>query len=79
MQYANGKQIGNQEIIDKFHIDTLRIGAAEIGNWGQPFRKTPWFSVRNLNGTIDELAIFNAALTSEEITDLHENGKPLGY
>lgn len=79
LQYANGKQVGSQEIIDKFYIDTLRIGAAEIGNWGQPFRKTPWFSVRNLNGTIDELAIFDAALTSEEISTLFQNGKPLGY
>ena len=79
VQYANGRQVGSQEIIDKFHIDTLRIGAAEIGNWGQPFRKTPWFSVRNLNGTIDELAIFDAALTSEEITAFFQNGKPLGY
>ena len=79
VQYANGKQVGSQEIIDKFYIDTLRIGAAEIGNWGQPFRKTPWFSVRNLNGTIDELAIFDAALTSEEIDGLFQAGKPLGY
>ncbi len=79
VQYANGKQVGSEEIIDKFHIDTLRIGPAEIGNWGQPFRKTPWFSVRNLSGTIDELAIFHAALTSEEITSLFQNGKPLGY
>ena len=79
VHYANGKQVGSQEIIDKFHIDTLRIGAAEIGNWGQPFRKTPWFSVRNLNGTIDELAIFDSALTSEEISTLFQNGKPLGY
>ncbi len=79
VQYANGKQVGSQEIIDKFYIEKLRIGAAEIGNWGQPFRKTPWFSVRNLNGTIDELAIFAAALTSEEIAMLFQNGKPLGY
>jgi len=79
VQYANGKQVGSQEIIDKFYIDTLQIGAAEIGNWGQPFRKTPWFSVRNLNGTIDELAIFDAAFTSEEISTLFQNGKPLGY
>lgn len=79
VQYANGKQVGSHEIIDKFHINTLRIGPAEIGNWGQPFRKTPWFSVRNLNGTIDELAVFDAALTTKEIITLFENGKPLGY
>lgn len=79
VQYANGKQVSREEIIDKFHIETLRIGAAEIGNWGQPFRKTPWFSVRNLNGTIDELAIFDTALDAGQITNLFQNGKPLGY
>ena len=50
-----------------------------IGNWGQPFRKTPWFAVLNLNGTIDELAIFDAVLSAEGINDLHQQGKPLGY
>lgn len=78
-QYVNGQQISSDEIIDKFHITELHIGPAEIGNWGQPFRRTPWFSVRNLNGTIDELAIFNAALDSNEILTLFEKGKPLGY
>ena len=79
MQYVNGKQVGGEPITEPFHIDKLRVGPAEIGNWGQPLRKTPWFSVRNLNGTIDELAIFNAALTSDDIRDLYEQGKPLGY
>ncbi len=78
-QYVNGEQISSEAIIDKYFIDKLRIGPAEIGNWGQPFRKTPWFAVRNLNGTIDELAIFNAALSSEEILNQYELGKPLGY
>ncbi len=57
----------------------LRIGPAEIGNWGQPLRTSPWFSVRNLNGTIDELAIFGTALQQDEIQHLYEQGKPLGY
>ena len=78
-QYVNGQSVGAEEISDKFHISTLRIGPAEIGNWGQPFRKSPWFAVRNLDGTIDELAIFNAALNAEEVSDLYEQGKPLGY
>ena len=78
-QYVNGEQLSSEEIIDKFHISRLRIGPAEIGNWGQPFRKTPWFAVRNLNGTVDELAIFNAVLTSDEIHELYQQGKPLGY
>ena len=79
VQYVNREQISSAEIIDKFHITTLRIGAAEIGNWGQPFRKTAWFAVRNLNETIDELAVFNAAIGSEETHTLDEQGKPLGY
>ncbi|MEM9367883.1 MAG: LamG-like jellyroll fold domain-containing protein [Planctomycetota bacterium] len=77
--YVNGQNVSEHEIVDPFFTDTLRIGAAEIGNWGQPFRDSPWFSVRNLNGAIDELAIYNAALTSHEITMLFEEGKPLGY
>ena len=79
VQFVNGEELSRQEIIDKFHISTLRIGPGEIGNWGQPFRKTPWFAVRNLNGAIDELAVFNAALTSDEIQNLYEQGRPLGY
>lgn len=79
VQYVNGEELARQKIVDKFYISTLRIGPAEIGNWGQPFRKTPWFAVRNLNGAIDELAIFNAALTSDELQSLYEKGRPLGY
>ena len=78
-QYVNGEQVASETIEDKFFISDLHIGSGEIGNWGQPFRKTPWFSVRNLNGIIDELAIFNAALDAVEINKLYEQGKPLGY
>ena len=69
--YRNGQEISSEAIEDRFHTDALRIGAAEIGNWGRPFRRTPWFAIRNLNGAIDELAIFGEALSSGEIGDLH--------
>ena len=78
-QFVNGEPISSEPITDQFHVQTLRIGTAEIGNWGQPLRNSPWFAVRNLNGAIDELAIFNAALGREEIQRLYEQGKPLGY
>ncbi|QDV86023.1 LamG-like jellyroll fold domain-containing protein [Stieleria sp.] len=78
-QFVNGELISSEPITDQFHVQTLRIGTAEIGNWGQPLRNSPWFAVRNLNGAIDELAIFNAALGREEIQTLYEQGKPLGY
>ncbi|MEM0925665.1 MAG: LamG-like jellyroll fold domain-containing protein [Planctomycetota bacterium] len=79
VQYANGAEVGNETIEDPYHISSLKIGAAEIGNWGQPFRKSPWFAVRNINGTIDELSIYQAALSSEEVGELFQQGKPLGY
>lgn len=78
-QYLNGMSISEEAIEDEFHVTELRIGPAEIGNWGQPLRKTPWFAVRNLNGAIDELSIYDAALSAEEIETLYEKGKPLGY
>ncbi|QDT10654.1 LamG-like jellyroll fold domain-containing protein [Planctomycetes bacterium K23_9] len=78
-QYVDGKRNSSEPIPDKFFIDRLKLGPSEIGNWGQPFRKTPWFAVRNLNGAIDELAVFDAALNDAEIETLYTNGKPLGY
>ncbi|GAB5517147.1 LamG-like jellyroll fold domain-containing protein [Rhodopirellula baltica] len=78
-QFVNGNRISDEAIDPKYRIDTLRIGPAEIGNWGQPFRETPWFAVRNLDGSIDELTIYNAALTATEIDSLYDSGKPLGY
>ncbi len=77
--YVNGVEFADEQILDRFRVTSLKIGPAEIGNWGQPFRKSPWFAVRNLDGTIDELAIFDTALSSDEIADLYDQGKPLGY
>jgi hypothetical protein len=69
--YVNGNCVSRQEIEPDYFIDTLRIGNAEIGNWGQPFRDTPWFAIRHLNGRIDELALFGTALTDAEVAELH--------
>ena len=74
--FVNGREIANEKIKDEYYIRALRIGAAEVGNWGQPFRKSPDFAVRNLNGAIDEMAIFGSALSAREIQELYENGKP---
>lgn len=75
-QFVDGELVKSEKIRDRYYIERLRIGPGEIGNWGQPFRKSPDFAVRNLNGSIDELAIFGAALTPEEIKTQYENGKP---
>ena len=60
-----------EEIKDEFVSQALQIGAAEIGNWGQPFRKSSDFAVRNLDGGIDEMIILNTALSSDEIHDIY--------
>lgn len=73
--YVNGSQISEHEIEDDYFIDKLKIGNAEIGNWGDPNRKDPGYAIRNLNGRIDELAIFDVALNSVEIRALFEQGQ----
>jgi hypothetical protein len=79
VQYVDGEEVARERIEEKFQTELLHIGPAEIGNWGQPLRDSPWFAVRNLNGTMDELAVFDAALSSAEIKSLYQQGKPLGY
>lgn len=73
--FVNAGMISQQAIVDDYFIDRLRIGNAEIGNWGQPFREDPTFAIRNLNGRIDELAIFKSALTAGEIKSLFERSR----
>jgi len=74
--YLNGRVVSVDHIPDKFLVDKVRIGAASIGNWSEPKRADPHFAVRNLNGAIDEFAIFSAALSTEEIQKLYEIGRP---
>ena len=57
-------------------VEQVSIGNASIGNWGDPIRADPHFAVRNLNGSMDEFALFKAALSSEEIKELYDHGKP---
>ena len=77
--YVNGTRLSREVIAADFLIATLRIGNAEIGNWGQPLRKDPSFAIRNLNGRIDEIAILNAALTDTEIRELHDRSRAGHY
>ena len=74
--YLNGEKISQDHLPDHFIVERVRIGAASIGNWSQPMRKDPHFAVRNLNGAIDEFAIFSVALTGEQIAHLYQIGKP---
>ncbi|HVR83998.1 MAG TPA: LamG-like jellyroll fold domain-containing protein [Planctomycetota bacterium] len=53
----------------------LRLGAVELGNWGVPLQGNV-YAVRNLNGRMDEFALFGKALAAEEIRDLYQVGAP---
>ena len=73
--YVNGNRISREDIKPTYMVKKLRIGNGEIGNWGQPSRQEPRFAIRNLNGRMDEIAIFDAALQDEEIAKLFENSR----
>jgi hypothetical protein len=52
----------------------IRIGSAEIGNWGLP---TPGHRhpLRSLNGAIDEFVIHAAVLATDEVRAMAEMGR----
>ena len=65
--YVDGEKVSGEAIPEEYFVDILRIGNGEIGNWGEPFREDPSWAIRNLNGRMDEVAIYKAALSEEEI------------
>lgn len=52
----------------------LHIGNAELGNWN-PGTKRDRMPIRNLGGRIDELLVFDRALSDEEVMALAQVGK----
>ncbi len=67
--YVNGECI---EVYDAgAAADTpVRIGPAELGNWGLPATAGPR-AVRNLNGKIDEFMLFTEALDGADVRRLY--------
>lgn len=74
--YLNGEQLSREAIPQEYLVETIRIGNASLGNWGLPERDDPNFAVRNFNGSMDEFALFDAALSPDEIKEHYEHGKP---
>ena len=74
--YLNGRIIFQQQAPSEKGVDALKIGSAQIGNWGLPTREEPDFAVRNLNGRLDEFTLFKTVLTPGEIQSLYQAGKP---
>ncbi|MEM7478367.1 MAG: LamG-like jellyroll fold domain-containing protein [Planctomycetota bacterium] len=74
--YLNGRELSREALQPEKVVSQTRIGLASIGNWTSPTKPDEEFAIRNLNGRMDEFMIFSKALSSEEILELFENGKP---
>ena len=81
--YLNGETLSEELIPDEYLVEQISIGNASLCNWGLP--ELGWiagqpdesrFAVRNLNGSMDEFVLFNAALPANEIREMYEYGKP---
>lgn len=75
IQYFDGQPVDHE--ISPLHQPGRPIvfGPCEIGNWGLPTQGHQ-FPIRNLNGAIDEFAIFSCALNATEVSNLYDHGKP---
>lgn len=76
IHYLNGQMLSRHVVPNTQMPSTTEIGPASIGNWAAPTLPDARFAIRNLNGAIDELAIFSAALSANEIRETHDYGKP---
>ena len=74
--YLNGQPISQEAIPAEFMVENVTLGQASLCNWGLPLRNDPEFAIRNFNGSMDEFALFSAALTPSEIKDIYDHGKP---
>lgn len=64
--YVNGQPAGHHRLRAGV---VLSVGNVEIGNWAT--------GVRPFNGRTDELVLYRAALTPDEIAALHRAGEPV--
>jgi len=74
IQYFDGQEVSRE--ISGLHQPGRDIffGPCEIGNWGLP-TEGHQFPIRNLNGAIDEFAIYSAVLSTEEVKALVKAGQ----
>jgi hypothetical protein len=70
--YLNGEYF---EKLESTQMPAIQIGSAMIGGWDKGNSKD-LDVIRNFSGQIDELMIFQNALTAENIKQIYEAGKP---
>lgn len=75
IQYFDGAEVSRE--VSKLHQAgrPITYGPCELGNWGLPTQGHQ-FPIRNLNGAIDEFAIYSAVLSEAEIQSLYRSGQP---
>jgi hypothetical protein len=77
IQYFDGAEVSRE--VSKLHQAGRPVifGPSVIGNWGLPTGNHPsHFPIRNLNGAIDEFAIYSTVLSGADIRSIFEHGKP---
>jgi hypothetical protein len=73
--YLDGEPVGDEPI--QADWPPVRIGAATIGGWDpREFHDKEGNHDRALEGRMDELMLFNMALSVEDIRRIYEAGKP---
>ena len=72
--YLNGKEV-SEHVFDFGR--PLQIGTGDIGNWSVPakMRKGP-SPPRNFVGAMDEMTIWNVALSPDEINEIYQQHRP---
>ncbi len=70
--YFNGREVSAESI----HFDqALKIGPADIGNWGVPFGRDK-HPVRNFVGRMDELTLWKVALKGDDLQTMYRQTRP---
>lgn len=74
IQYFDGREVDRE--VSRLHLPSrdITFGPCEIGNWGLPTEGHP-SPIRNLNGAIDEFAIYSAVLKGDEVRAIFEAGQ----
>jgi len=74
VHYFDGHEVGRE--VSKLHRPGRAIvfGPCELGNWGLPTTGHQ-FPIRNLNGAIDEFAIYSSVLGPAEVRSIYEPGR----
>ena len=71
--------VGHRQLLDQSNdsqIPLIEIGSATIAGWLESGKDPTPNKVRSLNCRMDELMIFESALSPEEIQKIYEAGKP---